>query len=639
MVHPQPVLILKNVYSVLLISISTLLSAQSSFYPAILLPNDLTTDANLIVRSSETVFRVENESDATLEQSWTVTILKPEGNYAAQAICVEDEFMQVKKMEGRLYGSDGLLVRESSKKEVQNYGSGSDYEYTDQRVKVLEMQNSTFPYTVEFKTKELIRGFFRIPDFDLQRLGEAVEMASYSIVAPADYPFKWKGVNTDIQPKISTAGNEKTWTWTAKKLVAQPNETNQPYFNDQYSEVIFAPEKVKIDDFSGSLSNWTEAGRFFYALNRDRDNLPAEAQTVVRNLTANAKTNREKIDILYRYLQDNQRYVSIQLGIGGWQTFDAEFVSTKKYGDCKALSNYMKALLKAVNIPAYQALVFGNSDGAPAIYDDLTIPRFNHAILFVPGEDLWLECTSNTAPPGFLGKFTAGHPALLLTPEGGKLVYTPALTPAANQKWSNFGITLDELGNATVQQHLFASGDPHTYYRALMNEKNPEERNRKFMESLPVSLSKLQTMTVNAAAMAPEATMNYRIETAGYVARFGKRMFVPLTKMAPLKRTLPSDEHRSLDISITECYTLCDTFLIRFPPGYVAENVPADKKIESEFGFYNLQIEKTPDMLVVRRKVEIRAIILPAARYNEVRQFYLDIAKAEGGQAVLLKKE
>ncbi len=623
----------------LLLAAAMPLGAQSSFYPSILLPTDLTTGAHLVVRSAQTIFRVESATDATLERSWAITILKPEGHYAAQAVCLEDEFMQLKKMEGRLYDENGLLIRESGKKEVKDYGSSSDYEFTDQRVRVLEMESSTYPFTVEFKTRETIRGFFRIPDFEVQRLGEAVEQSSFSIVAPVGYQFQWKGVNTDIQPKITTTGTEKTWTWTVKNLPAKPNESNQPYFGKQYAEVLFAPEQVKIDDYSGNLSNWTEAGRFFYTLNQNRDNLPVEAQTHVLNLTAKAATNREKIDILYRYLQENQRYVSIQLGIGGWQTFDAAFVNNRKYGDCKALSNYMKALLKVVGIPAYQALIFGDSDGAPAIYDDLAVPRFNHMILFVPGEQLWLECTSNTYPPGYLGDFTAGHPALLLTPEGGKLVHTPALDPAANRKSTHTDLLLDEMGNAIVEQRLLATGNRHPYYRALANEKNLTERNKTFAESLPVSLKKLQRLSLMASAQLPEARMDFAIETAGYAARSGKRMFVPLTKMLPVRRSLPSDEHRFLDVYIADCYTLTDTIIIHFPPGYTAENVPPGKNIESEFGRYELQIEQAPDQIQVFRRIEIRAVAVPAERYGEVRQFYVDIAKLEGGQAVLVKKE
>ena len=74
------------------------------------------------------------------------------------------------------------------------------------------------------------------------------------------------------------------------------------------------------------------------------------------------------------------------------------------------------------------------------------------------------------------------------------------------------------------------------------------------------------------------------------------------------------------------------------PPGYEVENVPSGRKIESEFGLYEMQVEKLVDRVVVTRFAEIRPLQVPAARYAEVRQFFLDSAKADAAQMVLIKK-
>ena len=98
------------------------------------------------------------------------------------------------------------------------------------------------------------------------------------------------------------------------------------------------------------------------------------------------------------------RYVSIQLGIGGFKPSAAKFVDEKKYGDCKALTNYMKNLLSVVGIASYPALINAGYNKYPA---DTRFPSdpFNHVILCVPMEKdtVWLECTSNNAKAGFFG--------------------------------------------------------------------------------------------------------------------------------------------------------------------------------------------------------------------------------------------
>ena len=88
-----------------------------------------------------------------------------------------------------------------------------------------------------------------------------------------------------------------------------------------------------------------------------RDILTPEVKSEIRALTANATSDTEKVHIVYDYLQKNTRYVSVQLGIGGWQPFDAEYVYENKYGDCKALTWFMKSMLETIGIKSYPALV------------------------------------------------------------------------------------------------------------------------------------------------------------------------------------------------------------------------------------------------------------------------------------------
>src|SRR4051794_16199064 len=117
------------------------------------------------------------------------------------------------------------------------------------------------------------------------------------------------------------------------------------------------------------MNTWNDFGKFIYELNKGRDQLPDAMVKKVQEMTANAATTQDKIRILYKYLQDNTRYVSIQLGIGGFQTMEAASVAKTGYSDCKGLSNYMYSLLKAAGIPSNYALV-NSGDGDQAMLED-----------------------------------------------------------------------------------------------------------------------------------------------------------------------------------------------------------------------------------------------------------------------------
>src|SRR5213076_654770 len=107
----------------------------------------------------------------------------------------------------------------------------------------------------------------------------------------------------------------------------------------------------------GNLSSWKSLGEWLNGLYNGQDELPEERKAFQANLVKDAPGDREKVRLIYKYMQENFRYVSIQLGIGGLKPFPATFTDQKKYGDCKGLSNYMKASLKAVGIKSYVAII------------------------------------------------------------------------------------------------------------------------------------------------------------------------------------------------------------------------------------------------------------------------------------------
>jgi hypothetical protein len=566
-----------------------------------------------------------------------MTILNKDGLSNAAWQEREDEFEHVTLFKGVLYDADGKILKESRKQDVQEFGSYTDYEFSNSKTRAMLLEYGQFPFTVEFHVRKTIRGFFRVSDFVVQQLGESVLKSSYSFVAPAAYSFKWKGLHTEVQPVAGESGGIKTVTWNFQNLPAVRKEVYHPFFGDQYARIIVAPEHVSIDGHFGSFSNWKQIGAFFYDLNKDRDALSADMQAKVLQLVKDKKNTREKIDALYKYLQQNHRYVSIQIGIGGWQTLDADFVEKKKYGDCKALTNYMHAMLKVAGIESYMANIFAGSKGAPDWYDDAPVPYANHVILYVPGENLWLECTNSNVPSGYLGDFTCGRKALLLTPEGGKIVQTPTQTIADNTQTSHISIRLDETGAAEVQGDLRYSGDLHDPYRSLIAEKKQADLEKEFVENAGYPVAQLNMLRMEASDSRPEAGVQYSLKINNLVTRSGKRMFVPVNKVNPFKRTLPVNEKRVLDLKLRDVYAWKDTLEIQLPPGFTLENMPPSKHIQSEFGLFDLQATQQDNVARFIRSIEIQPVSVPAARYNEVRQFYLDVTKADGAQMVLVK--
>lgn len=621
---------------VLLCTLLRQMSAQSD-YAATGIPAEYFKNAHTVIRSRELTFTVTQPDEAETEERIVMTILNKEGASSASWYEYESEFEKVKSLKGAVYDGEGNLVKESRKQDIQEQESFTDYEFSSSRNKFLKMEYGQYPYTVEFQVRKTIKGFFRVDDFVVQRLGQSVLKSTFSVVAPSGYSFKWKGIRSDVQPVVQESGGTKTTTWKFANLPAVPEEPYHPYFNNEYAMIKIAPVRVSIDGREGDFSDWKQMGAFFYALNKDRDLLSAEMQATVLQMVKDKKTTREKIDAIYRYLEQNHRYVSIQIGIGGWQTLEAGFVEKKKYGDCKALSNYMHAMLKVAGIESWVAIIYAGSNNLPEWYDEAPIPYANHAILYVPGEDLWLECTSNTVPSGYLGDFTSGRKALLLTPQDGKILSTPTQTAADNLKNSHISIGLDEMGIAEVQGDVLYTGDLHEPYRQLIAHKKQADVEKIFVERAEFPIAQLLALKIESSESIPQANLHYSVKINNLVTKSGKRMFVPVSKVNPFKRSLPANDKRVLDLKLRDVYTWKDTVDIQLPAGYTLENMPSGKHIQSEFGLFDMQAVQQENRIRIIRQVEIQPVSVSAARYNEVRQFYQEMTRADGAQIVLVK--
>jgi ADP-heptose:LPS heptosyltransferase len=150
---------------------------------------------------------------------------------------------------------------------------------------------------------------------------------------------------------------------------------------------------VEMGGYKGSMNTWDDYARFYGSLQKGRDVLPEETKQKVHELTKGIQDPATIVSVLYNYLQQNTHYVGIQLGIGGWQTYDASYVATKIWR-LRALSNFMIALLKEAGIQGHAIVIFGGPERKKFV-TDFTHDPFNHIICCVPlGRDtIWLECT------------------------------------------------------------------------------------------------------------------------------------------------------------------------------------------------------------------------------------------------------
>lgn len=615
-------------------------SASAQTYSIALLPDSLLTHADAVVRFDETRIIIHSTGSATVQHTYAYTILNEAGNSFAQYQALYDNFEKLSEASGKLYDAFGKQIKSVKKKEMEDVAYDDNFSLAlDGRIKRHNFYYKNYPYTVEYEEEMEYNGIYEFPTWrPMDDYNCSVQNSSCIIEAPAGYKLRYKLVNGAAEPVMTDKGKTKIFTWQTSNIKAIEHEVLQPSVSRLVQAVLLGPDDFEYGGFKGNLGSWDNYGKYYAALYKDRDVLPLNIKAEVHSLTDGLPNRNEKINALYNFLQQNTHYISIQLGIGGLQPFEAKFVAEKKYGDCKALSNYMVSMLKEAGIKAYPAVIYGGRN-YPYVYDDFPKHYFNHVVTCVPGDKdtIWLECTSQTESAGYAGSFTGNRKALLITEDGGHLVNTPHYSVNDNLQIRKIKATIDENGNLAAESFTHATGIQQETQHSLLHNANPEQREKYLNRTLNLPTYKVEKSDYSELkGSIPAMNETLQITSANYASVTGKRLFIS-PNLFNKESKLPGNKERRFDIVLKDGYKDIDSVLITLPAGYTVEALPKNVSLKNKFGSYDIVFsvkDNTIEMIRTREEVEGT---FPPAEYPALVEYYDAISKADRSKIVMVK--
>jgi hypothetical protein len=633
-------------FSLFIVAASFFVFAKSqSNYAVNTIAPALLKDADLVKRMEEIRYEMRSLRSVIYSYKYVYTILNEAGQKHAQLVVGYDKMRRLNNIEGALYDEAGRQLKKVKGKEINDYSAVSDISlYEDNRVKVHDFNYKSYPYTVEYEVQLEYTSTFYIPSWRPQETEHmSVEHSAYTFVAPEQYQLRYKPFNYKQEPVSTTEKGLKGSRWEIRNLTAISRPFASPQWNELTPMVYFAPSDFEIEGYTGNATSWAEFGKFQLKLNEGRDKLPPATLQKVTEIAQGASTKEEKIQRLYEYMQQNTRYISIQLGIGGLQPFDATYVAQKGYGDCKALSNYMASILKAVGIKSYYSWIRGGKSlDDRFVMEDFPLDVFNHIVLCVPLEKdtIWLECTSQTEPAGYMGAFTGNRKALVITEEGGKLLPTPKYGVNDNKQLRRIQSKVDDEGNLSLQVTTKYTGVQQDYYSALMNQLSKDEVKKILNERLDFSTYEIGDFNYRLKkGRLPEVEEALQISVASYATVSGKRLFVQPNIMSRDGRRITIDEDRKVDYVFDNPYMDVDTVEINLPEGYQVEAMQPEVSLKTKFGNYTSKVKMDGSKITYYRKIEIFSGRFPASDGAAIAEFYNTIYKADRTKLVFVKKE
>ncbi|QRM90987.1 DUF3857 domain-containing protein [Lacinutrix sp. WUR7] len=565
-----------------------------------------------------------------------VTILNKEGDSKQRTYQYYDKNTNIKRLEARIYNAQGEEIKKFKEKDFLDVSAVSGGTlYSDNRVKYLKYTPISYPYTIQFEAEVVYKSTAFLYGWrPVEGFYASTEKAEYKITNLSDAKVRIQTLNFENY----NITKKSEYHFIAENLKAIKSESYSPSFKTYVPYLKATLSDFNMEGIRGVNNNWQDFGKWMYdELISGTEELPQTAKDEIRAKTATATSDREKAKIVYAYMQNKTRYISVQVGIGGWKPMLASEVDRLGYGDCKALTNYTKSLLTEVGVVSYYTVVHGDYDIID-IDKGFSSLQGNHVILSVPDEEgyLWLECTSQTSPFAYNANFTDDRDVLVVTPEGGKIVHTKVYTADENTTENKAKIQLEATGDITAQVEIISKGTRYSHHYYLENELEKDQKLH-YKESFnTVNNLEIHSVTFNNNKEDIVFTEKLDVKAKKYASKLGERILLKPNVFIMEEYVPPRYKNRKLPFQISRGKVNISTFEIELPNTLQVEALQDSVTISNKFGDYHFSIiQKDENTLLFNRKFKLKKGDYTKEEYKAFRDFLLLVAKHDKSKIVL----
>ena len=612
---------MKRFFSIILFFAASAIAVAQEVWRASDIADSLKREAYSVVRDYKAVVTASSQKSMIVHYHRVVTILNKKGEDHALWNCTTDDFSQLTSFSGKIYDEQGK-VRQKLKRSDVHTSQYSEHLATDNQKNYVEPPVMDYPYTIEYDWEVKSSNgyveydFFSPVWYDRQ----ALEKASFKVTVPTGTKIRYMSLPHEQNPQKFEDGKNDVYVWNMPPMRCLIDEEYDDHSMYICPSVIAMPYEFVFGESSGILDTWENKGKWFHQLAEGRGNLlPADKQKV-KELTASCTSDKEKIAALYKYLGDKTRYVSIQLGIGGWQPMSAEEVGKTGFGDCKALTNYMQALLKEAGIESCQTII--STRYSELLKDFPNMHQTNHVILTIPqadGSNMVVECTNPQLPLGFISGDYAGHQALQVVNGVGKLIRIPEYTPDNNYEKIVADVQLQADGKSVVKFSDDHYGDRYDAVRSIVYQDD-KERKERVSHWISLQDPVVESVKVNETKT-DIPHLDVQSELKGTYAKInGNKMFIVCNPFRNVH--IPRfRKDRTRPIITENAYRLEDEIRITLPDGYVYPAGQNADTTKTDFGSYTLDIRQDGQKLIIKTSFTINKGRFNISRKDDFANF------------------
>lgn len=633
---------MKFLQTVLLFFISINFYSQNQNYTVSKIPTELTENANAVVRFKERNIEISSIKAMVVSTKRVVTILNEKGLGDMNAAEYYSNSSRIKSIEAVILDKNGEEIKKIKRRDFKESSVSEGSIITDNKLVYLDYTPVIYPFTLVFESVIETSNTAFIPSwYPVESTYLSVEKSILNITYLPELGFKFKEFNLESESKIKKEASTNKLIYTATNIPAYKYEEYSPSFQSFFPYVMFGLTTFNLEGVEGVASDWKNFGSWMYeSLLKNTDEIPLETQAKIKQLVGTEKDPLKITKIIYQYVQDKTRYISIQLGIGGWKPMLAKDVDRLGYGDCKALTNYTRSLLQTVGIPSYYTVIYGDTE-IRNLQQDFVSMQGNHVILGVPIDNkiLWLECTSQVSPFGFQGDFTDNRLALIVKPDGGEIMRTHEFKTEENTQISKGSFTVDATGTFSGSVNITSKGTQ--YDNKFANDKKSADERTKFYKNYFWYINNVNLKKINFINDREKVEFQEEIafEAPSYASVSGNRMMFALNAFNPSRGVPQRYRTRNNPFEIDRGFYDYDEITITIPAEFSIDAKPDNFEEKNKFGSYKTEYNLIDENKIqYKRTYQINPGFYEKSEYDSFRKFKESISKMDNAKIVLIKK-
>jgi transglutaminase-like putative cysteine protease len=399
----------------------------------------------------------------------------------------------------------------------------------------------------------------------------------------------------------SSSTSANTWVWEAHNLEALRNEPSAPgaVENSAYAHV-------------STLGSWKELGKWYSELVAPQMELSPEMRAYARRLQNEQRDARARMNAIYQFVTRQTRYTGLEFGVYSYKPYPVSQVYTRHFGDCKDKASLMIALLRASGIQAEFAMVRTRAMGK-IDPNAVSVSLFDHAIVYVPQFDLFLDGTADFAEPGELPDTDQGALAVTVSENGVATVRNvPVLENNAQHRDLEAVVSTDGSLKLTGRLDVEGAGAAH-----LRRESQSSERQRsELMRTLGDSFNSLKFENTAASSEAIQFSGQEQPKLQGKTLSLRSTL-----AETALTRQFATLESRREELLLQPMSVMSEEFRFRLPAGAQVSALPEDAVVQTPFGNAQIHFTAQNSSLTITSEVHVSATKIDPQDYEEFRRF------------------